>query len=118
MRLFQASQAAVTIASYPAKTRLESLVWRRNCQTFSTGFSSGDLGGGGSKERLCGRRSLSGGMPTGLVEHEDGMRLWGKVARDLIKVMLHRLRVGARHDHGRPRAAFGADRAEQIGGFG
>src|SRR5215213_886871 len=26
MRLFQASQAAVTIASYPSKTRLESLV--------------------------------------------------------------------------------------------
>ena len=58
MRLFQASQAAVTIASYPAKTRLESLVCRRNCQTFSTGFSSGDLGGSGSKERLSGRCRL------------------------------------------------------------
>jgi hypothetical protein len=61
---------------------------------------------------------LVGGMPTGLVEHEDGMRLGGQGAGDLVKVMLHRLRVGARHDHGCPRAALGADRAEQIGRFG
>jgi hypothetical protein len=58
VRLFQASQAAVTIASYPAKTRLDNLVCRRNCQTFSTGFSSGDLGGNGSTERFYGKRSL------------------------------------------------------------
>ena len=44
--------------------------------------------------------------------------LRGQVARDLIKVMLHCLRIGARHDHGRPRAAFGTDRAEQIGRLG
>src|SRR4051812_38866054 len=46
------------------------------------------------------------------------MRLWRQIARDLIQVMLHRLRVGARHDHGRPGAALGADRAKQIGRFG
>src|SRR3954453_13106774 len=57
-------------------------------------------------------------MPAGLVEHEDGMRPRGQVARDLIEVMLHRLRVGARHDDGRPGAAFGTDRAKQIGRFG
>ena len=45
MRLLHASQAAVTIASYPSKTRLDSLACRRNYQTFSTGFNSGDLGG-------------------------------------------------------------------------
>jgi hypothetical protein len=33
------------------------------------------------------------------------MRLRGKVARDLVATMPHRLRVGARHDHGRPGAA-------------
>ena len=59
MRLFQAWQVAVTIASYPSKTRLDSLVCRRNCQTFSTGLSSGDLGGSGSKERFSGKRSFS-----------------------------------------------------------
>src|SRR6185312_12274596 len=57
-------------------------------------------------------------MPAGLVEYDDRMCLWSKVARDLIEVMLHCLRVGARHDHGRPRAAFGTDRAEQIGRLG
>src|SRR4051812_17868966 len=46
------------------------------------------------------------------------MCLRGQVARDLIKVMLHRLRIGARHDYRRPRAAFGTDRTKQIGRFG
>ena len=118
MRLFQASQAAVRIASYPSKTRLDNLVCRRNCQTFSTGFSSGDLGGSGSTERFSGKRSLPVVCPAGLIEHDDRMRLGRESARDLVEVMLHGLRVGARHDHGRAGAAFGADRAEQIGRLG
>ena len=58
MRLFQASQAAVTIASHPSKTQLDSWIHRRNCQTFSTGFSSGDFGGSGSTERFSGKCSF------------------------------------------------------------
>ena len=125
MRLFQALQAAVTIASYPAKTRWDSLVCRRHCQTFSTGFSSGDWGGSGSTvaaqwQQGEGLRDAQffGRVPAGLVEHEDGMRLRGKAARDLVEVVRHGLRVGARHDHRRPGAARGADRAKQIGRFG
>src|SRR4051812_736461 len=60
----------------------------------------------------------AGGMPAGLVEHDDRMRLWGKIARHLVEVMLHRLRIGTRHDDCRPGAARGTDRAEQIGRFG
>ena len=65
-----------------------------------------------------GNRQVVGEVPAGLVEDEDGMCLRGQVARALIKVMLHRLRIGARHDHRRPRAAFGTDRTKQIGRFG
>src|SRR4051794_14467806 len=41
MSLRQASQAASMISSSVLKTRFESQVWRRYCQMFSTGFSSG-----------------------------------------------------------------------------
>src|SRR3954468_22302412 len=57
-------------------------------------------------------------MPAGLVEHENGMCLRGQGAGDLVKMMLHRLRVGARHDYGCPRATLGADRTKEIGRFG
>src|SRR4051794_4845287 len=57
-------------------------------------------------------------MPAGLVEHEDCMRLWSKAARDLVEVVLHRLRVGVRHDNRRPGAALGTDRTKEIGRFG
>src|SRR5215203_2926614 len=40
-RLRQASQAASTMASWLSKTRFESQFWRRYCQMFSTGLSSG-----------------------------------------------------------------------------
>jgi hypothetical protein len=43
---------------------------------------------------------------------------FGARLRDLAEVVPHRLRVGARHDHGRPGAAFGTDSAKQIGRFG
>src|SRR5215213_4717895 len=40
-RLRQASQAASMIASKVSNTRFESQFWRRYCQMFSTGLSSG-----------------------------------------------------------------------------
>src|SRR6476620_6264331 len=46
------------------------------------------------------------------------MRLWRKAARDLVKMALHRSRVGARHDDRHPGIALGADRAEQISRLG
>src|ERR1700735_2650952 len=41
MSFRQASHAASMMASTFSKTRLESQFWRRYCQIFSTGFSSG-----------------------------------------------------------------------------
>src|SRR5205823_3362816 len=40
-------------------TRLESQLSRRYCQTFSTGLSSGDFGGSGSRLMLAGTSSFS-----------------------------------------------------------
>ena len=47
MSLFQASALRSTISSKDLKTRLESQLSQMNCQTFSTGFSSGERGGRG-----------------------------------------------------------------------
>ncbi len=58
MRLFQASQHRATISSYDLKTRFDSQLSRMNCHMFSTGFSSGDLGGNGSSVMLGGIISL------------------------------------------------------------
>ena len=58
MRLFQASQHRATISSYDPKTRLDSQFSRMNCHMFSTGFSSGDLGGNGRRVMLDGITSL------------------------------------------------------------
>src|SRR6476646_7844599 len=41
-----------------ANTRLDSQLSRRYCQIFSVGFSSGDLGGNGSRLMLAGIFSL------------------------------------------------------------
>jgi len=45
MSLFQASEHMATISSYDLKTRLDIQLSRMNCHMFSTGLSSGDLGG-------------------------------------------------------------------------
>jgi hypothetical protein len=42
-----------------AKTRLDSQLSRIYCQTFSVGFSSGDLGGSGSRLMLAGTFNLA-----------------------------------------------------------
>lgn len=54
MSLFQASQHRATLSSQDVNTRFESQLSRMNCQTFSTGFSSGECGGRGSKVVLSG----------------------------------------------------------------
>ncbi|EGG78638.1 hypothetical protein SXCC_00619 [Gluconacetobacter sp. SXCC-1] len=59
-RLFQAEQAASMMCSMPSKTVLDSQLARRNCQTFSTGFSSGARDG--RKIRLTLRGILSLGV--------------------------------------------------------
>ena len=58
MRLFQASQQSATMSSYDLKMRFESQLSRMNCQMFSTGFNSGDLGGSGMRVMLSGMASF------------------------------------------------------------
>ena len=58
MSLFQASQLRATISSDDLKTRLDNQLSRMNCHMFSTGFSSGDLGGNGRSVMLGGITSL------------------------------------------------------------
>ena len=59
MSLFQASQHRATISSYDLKIRFDNQLSRMNCHIFSTGFSSGDLGGKGMSVMLDGITSLS-----------------------------------------------------------
>ena len=56
--LFQASEHIATISSYDLKIRLESQFSRMNCHMFSTGLSSGDLGGKGKSVMLDGISSF------------------------------------------------------------
>ncbi len=59
MSLFQAWRHRARISSYDLKTRLDSQLSRMNCQMFSTGFSSGALGGKGGSVMLGGTASLA-----------------------------------------------------------
>ena len=47
-----------------------------NCQTFSTGFSSGDLGGKGQKRDVVWHFQSLGAMPAGLIEQDDSVGAW------------------------------------------
>ena len=58
MSLFQASQHRARISSCDLKTRLDNQLSRMNCQMFSTGLSSGDLGGKNRSVMLGGITSL------------------------------------------------------------
>src|ERR1700756_5123539 len=74
--------------------RLESQLSRMNCQTFSTGLSSGHFGGSRMMVILAGTRSNLG------------------------EVQVHRLGVACRHDQGCTLALLRADCAEDVGGSG
>jgi hypothetical protein len=54
-------------------------------------------------------------VPSGPVEDENGVGALGDMARDFVEVERHHGGVGIRQGEGRPDAAGGADRAEQIG---
>jgi len=58
MGLFQASEHMLTISSSDLKMRLLSQLSRMNCHMFSTGLSSGDLGGKDKSVMLDGILSL------------------------------------------------------------
>ena len=86
---------------------------RRNCHTFSTGFSSGARG----QEDECqvlGHDQRVGGVPTRPVEQQGGMCALGDQARDLVQVALHGFCVGLGHGQTGADAPGRADRPEQI----
>lgn len=58
MSWFQAWQQISTMSSYVRKIRFDSQVLRMNCQTFSTGLSSGERGGSGRMVMLAGISSF------------------------------------------------------------
>ena len=57
-----------------------------------------------------------GGMPSGPVEHDDGMGAGFDGAADLGKMGVQRVRVGVGHDEAGGLAPVRADGAEDIGG--
>ncbi len=84
---------------------------RMNCQMFSTGLSSGARGGSGRKVILD--FEGQGGVPSGLIEHDDGMGAGFNDAADFGKMSVQRLRVGVGHD--KAGGLVRADGAKDIG---
>lgn len=64
---------------------------------------------------VLGDLKLVGLVPSGAVHEDDGVRLGGDVAADLVEVQLHGVGVGLGQHEGGARAAQGTDGAEEIG---
>ena len=54
-------------------------------------------------------------MPAGAVANESGTSAMADLGADLLEMQVHALGVGSGGDHRGSRAAYGADRAEQVG---
>ena len=85
-----------------------------NCQTFSTGLSSGDFGGIGIMVMLGGTTNLRK-VPSSLIDEEDGVGARCDHQGDLREVQVHRLGVACGQDQGCALALFRADRTEDVG---
>lgn len=99
------------IASWPSKTRLESQLARRYCQTFSTGLSSGARDGSSTGVMFFGTFSLAV-----VCQPARPSSSTADAARhpDFVEVKLHGRSVGKRQRHGCSFAARRADGAEQA----
>ena len=105
----------------------ESQVSRRNCQTFSTGFTP-DLIRGGAFGRQRQEPDIGGdgkrrrGVRTGLIEDQHGMGSAGDMARNFGQMRRHRFGVALRHDEAcgfaRQLALGRADGTEDMGRCG
>ena len=67
---------------------VESQSPRRNCQTLSTGFNSGNRSGCGRRLVLAGTSRLPE-VPSSLVENEDGVSVGRDHCADLEEMRLH-----------------------------
>ena len=85
-----------------------------NCHMFSTGFSSGALGGKNINGDV-GWDLEAGGVPSGPVDDEYSVSAWCHQGRDFIKMPLHGLSVAAGQDKARTDTARGTDGTEDIG---
>src|SRR5262249_23951712 len=97
--------------------RLESQLSRMNCQTLSTGLSSGHFGGSRMMVILAGTRKRVDKC-AGLIDQEDGVGSGRDGCGDLGDVQVHRLGVAGRHDQGCTLALLRADCTEDVGGSG
>src|SRR5438093_13044279 len=98
--------------------RLESQLSRMNCQTFSTGLSSGHFGGSTMMVILAGTRRRVDKVPAGLVDQEDGVGSGRDGCGDHGEVQVHRLGVAGRHDQGCTLALLRADCNDDVGDSG
>jgi len=71
-RLFQAKQQWSTMSSQDLKMRFDSQLSRMNCQTFSTGFSSGHRGGSGNRVDVWRHDRFGRTVPASLIEDDHG----------------------------------------------
>ena len=100
MSLFQASELRATISAWDLKMRFEIQFSRMNCQTFSTGLSSG---------------ALAGNVPAGLIEQHQRVGARRDLGCDLIEMQLHHGGVAAGKHEPCADAARRTDGAEDIG---
>ena len=101
---------------------MASQLARRNCQTFSTGFTpdlirGGTVGGKGQKGDVVGHGQGFAAVPTRPVEDQHGVSARRHRACDFGKMGVHRGGVDERKDETGGCAAARADRAEQVGPF-
>ena len=97
------------------KTRLDSQLSRMNCQIFSSGFSSGHLGGSGTSVMFGENHKTPGQMPAGLIEQKNGMPTWSNLRGNLGKMQVHRLGVAGGQDKSGSFSLPRADGTEDIG---
>src|SRR5262249_37916421 len=71
-----------------------------NCHTFSTGLSSGHLGGSAMMVMLAGNDQACRHVPAGLVDQEDSVGGGCNGRGDLRKVQVHRFGIAGRQDQG------------------
>jgi len=88
-----------------------------NCQMFSTGFNSGDLGGSGRIVMFCGTTRLLD-ICHPLIHDEDGVCVIGDIAGYLSQVLVHGMGVSPRHDESGSLALSGGGCTEDIGRSG
>ena len=93
----------------------ESQLARRYCQTFSTGFSSGERDGKKISVMFFRDAQAWGYVPAGAVEQHDSMGAARHLGGDFVQMRLHRLGVGVGQRQSRADGTRRADGAKQIG---